>query len=149
MFDPNQFLDMQTNEALDTKVVPCPVGEYLATAEKIEVNHGEKDGKSWTMMNITWEIQDEGVKAFLARDKVTVRQGISLDITDAGSLDYGKGRNIGLGRLREALGQNSPGRPWTPSMIPGNMAKVSVSHRIDKRDNETIFADIKAVTKAS
>lgn len=148
MFDPNQFLDMQTSEALDTKVIPCPVGEYLAVIDKIAAKSGEKDGKPWTILDVVWDIQDEGVKATLSRDKVLVKQGISLDVTDAGSLDFGKGRNVGLGRLREAVGQNTPGRPWSPNMLPGNMGKVIVGHRPDKNDPSILYAEIKAVTKA-
>lgn len=75
----------------------------------------------------------------------SVRQTLWLDTTESGGLDFGKGKNVGLGRLREALGQNAPGKPWAPGMLVGGVAKVKVSHSIDKRDNVTINADVKAV----
>ena len=84
------------------------------------------------------------MKELLGRDKVTVRQGIMLDITDSGGLDMGKGRNIGLGRLREAIGLNTPGQPFSFSMVAGRVAKVNVSHRID---GENIYAEVKGVAK--
>ena len=106
MFDPNAFLDMQLTDANDTKSIPVPVGEFVAVAEKVECRawQGKADpSKSGLTLDITWNIDDASVKEALGREKVTVRQGIMLDITDAGGLDMGKGRNIGLGKLREGL----------------------------------------------
>ena len=148
MFSPEQFLDMQVTESNDTKAIPVPVGEYTAVAEEVKCRQwqSKKDPSlSGLTLDIKWSIDDAAVKELLGRDKVTVNQGIMLDLTDAGGLDMGKGRNIGLGRLREALGQNAPGKPWAPGMLVGGVAKVKVSHSIDKRDNVTINADVKAV----
>ena len=77
----------------------------------------------------------------------TVRQTIWLDLTESGSLDFGKGRNVGLGRLRDALGQNETGKPWQPGMMVGGVAKIKVTHSIDKRDNETIQANVACTVK--
>lgn len=147
-FNPDQFLDMQFTETNDTKVVPVPVGEYLATAEEAKIRTWQSKtdpSKAGLALDITWEIQDEAVKQLLGRDKVTCKQGIMLDLTDSGSLDMGKGRNISLGRLREAVDLNVPGQPFAFSMIPGRMAKVKVSHRVD---GEEIYSEIKAVAHA-
>ena len=67
-----------------------------------------------------------------------------LDLTDSGSMDMGKGRNVGLGRLREALNLNQPGQVFSFSMIPGRLAKVAVSHRID---GENIYAEVKSLAR--
>ena len=56
----------------------------------------------------------------------------------------GKGQNVGLGRLREAVGLNSPGQPFAFSMLTGRVAKVVVKHRIHE---DKIFAEVKAVAK--
>ena len=147
MFDPNQFLDLQITEANDTKTIPVPVGEFTAVADKAECRtwQSKKDpSKSGVTLEVTWAIDDQGVKELLGRDTVTVRQGVMLDLTDEGGLDMGKGRNVGLGRLREALGLNIPGQPFAFSMIPGRMARIKVDHRID---GENVYAEVKGAAK--
>ena len=145
-FDPATFLNTEVSEALDTKVVPCPVGEYLSLADKIDVKTwSTKDGsKSGVKLEILWDIQDENVKALLGRDKVVVQQTVMLDTTEAGTLDLGKGKNIGLGRLREALDLNVPGQAFSFPMITGRLATTIVSHRVDGED---IYAEIRKVAK--
>jgi hypothetical protein len=145
-FDPNAFLNQQFDEANDTKLVPCPTGEYLAVADKVEVKQwASKDGSSSGLkVEILWDIQDENVKALLGRDSVKVPQQQMLDLTDTGQLDFGTGKNVGLGRIREALDLNTAGEPFAFGMIQGRMATAKVSHRIY---NDDIFAEIKAVTK--
>lgn len=147
MFNPDQFLDMQITEANDTKLTPVPVGEYVAVIEDVKCRQWQSKqdpSKSGLTLDITWSIDDPAVKELLGRDKVTVRQGVMLDLTESGGLDMGKGRNVGLGRLREAVGLNTPGQPFSFSMLVGRVAKVSVSHRID---GENIYAEVKGVTK--
>lgn len=147
MFNPEQFLDQQFTEANDTKLVPVPVGEYTAIAGEVKCRQWQSKAdpsKSGLTLDITWEIDDSAVKELLGRDKVTVRQGIMLDLTDSGSMDMGKGRNVGLGRLREALNLNQPGQAFSFSMIPGRLAKVSVTHRID---GENIYAEVKSLAR--
>ena len=147
MFSPEQFLDMQVTESNDTKTIPVPVGEYTAVAEEVKCRQwqSKKDpSMSGLALDIKWSIDDAAVKELLGRDKVTVNQGIMLELTDSGGLDMGKGRNIGLGRLREALGLNAPGQPFSFMMVSGSVAKISVSHRID---GENIYAEVKGVAK--
>ena len=147
MFSPEQFLDMQVTESNDTKTIPVPVGEYTAVAEEVKCRQwqSKKDpSMSGLALDIKWSIDDAAVKELLGRDFVTVNQGIMLDLTDSGGLDMGKGRNIGLGRLREALGLNAPGQPFSFMMVSGRVAKISVSHRID---GENIYAEVKGVAK--
>lgn len=147
MFDPNQFLDQQFVEANDTVATPVPEGEFLAVVSEVKARSWQKkDDPSvgGLALDIQWDIDDQNVKAALGRDKVTTKQGVMLDLTDAGGLDMGKGKNIGLGRLREAVGLNTPGQPFAFSMLVGRMAKVQVKHRVD---GDRIFAEVKAVLK--
>jgi hypothetical protein len=148
MFNPDTFLQGQTTEANDTKKVPCPPGEFNAIAEKVEARPWQsKDGlKSGVALDITWSIDDQAAKEVTGKDNVLVRQGLMLDLLDNGFLDMGKGKNIGLGRVREATGLNVPGQPFSPAMIQGRMAKVTVSHRVDGED---IFDEIKKVAALS
>jgi hypothetical protein len=148
MFDPNQFLDMQVTESNDTKVVPVPVGEFLATVDDVKVRPWQSktdSSKAGLALDLVWSVQDQQVLSDLGREKVTVKQGIMLDLTDAGGLDMGKGKNVSMGRLREACDLNQPGKPFAFSMLMGRMAKIKVEHRIVGED---IFADVKGVAKA-
>lgn len=144
-FDPNQFLDVQITEANDTKLVPVPEAEYTAVIDKVTTRawQGKADpSKSGVTLEVLWDIDDTALKAELGRDKITVKQGIMLDLTDSGSFDMGKGKNVGLGRLREALDMNKPGIPFAFSMLPGRVATVSVKHRIVE---DAIYAEVRGV----
>lgn len=146
MFDPQAFLDMSVDGALDTKRQPCPVGEYPMLVDKVDVRQwtGKQDPtKSGLVADVTLLVEDDQVKQALGKDKVTVRHSIMLDVTDAGGLDMGKGRNIGLGRFRQALGMNQPGQPFSFSMCPGRMLKGKVTHRVEGED---IYDEVKAVS---
>ena len=147
LFNPEQFLDMQVTEANDTKIIPIPVGEYMAVVKEVKIRpwQSKKDPSvAGIALDLVWTIDDAGVKQLLGRDEVNTKQGIMLDMTDAGGLDLGKGRNVSLGRLREAVGLNTPGQPFSFGMLTGRGAKVKIDHRID---GETIYAEVKAVAK--
>lgn len=145
-FDPTVFMNSTIEEANSTEQVPVPEGEYLAIADKVEiVPWASKDGSSSGLKaQIIWDVQDDAVKQLLDRSKVTIRQDQMLDLTEAGNLDMGKGKNVGLGRLRTAVDLNTPGQPFAFSMIQGRMAKVLVKHRVA---NDTIYAEVKGVAK--
>lgn len=146
-FDPTTFLDMSTTDANSTQSVPVPVGEYMAVVSKVDARpwQSKQDPtKSGMALDLLWEIDDSAVKEALGRDKVTVKQGVMLDLTEAGGLDMGKGKNVGLGRLREATNLNQPGQAFSFRMLEGRMAKVSVTHRID---GDNVYAEVKQVAK--
>ena len=146
-FDPNTFLNATFDEANDTKVVPVPVGEYQALADKVEVKTwSTKDGsQSGIKLEIIWDILDDNVKALLGRDTIKVKQDQMLDLTESGAMDFSKGKNIGLGRIREALDLNTPGQPLSFGQIQGRLAKVLVSHRVNGED---VYSEIKKIAKA-
>lgn len=147
MFDPQQFLDMPIEGANDTVNTPVPVGDYPAAVEKVDVRQWRKrdDPTSCGLaLDLLWSIESDTVKQLLGRNKVLCKQGIMLDLTESGGLDIGKGKNIGLGRLREAVGLNTSGQPFSFSMLLGHMALVNIKHRVD---GENIFAEVKSVAK--
>jgi len=146
-FDPNTFLNTSYTDANDTKVIPVPAGEYQALAEKVDIKPwSSRDGSSsGVKLEIVWDILDDNVKALLGRDTVKVTQQQMLDLTETGAMDFSKGKNIGLGRIREALDLNKPGEPFSFGAIQGRLAKVLVSHRINGED---VYAEIKKIAKA-
>lgn len=140
-FDPDSFMNSSTTDANDTRYTPVPEDDYPAAIDKVEA--GTAGGKP--VLNVTWKITDDRIKAALGMESASVRQTIWLDITEQGGLDGGKGKNVGLGKLRDALGQNTPGKPWSPGMLMGQVAQIKVAHRSGKEPGE-VFADVKAVT---
>lgn len=150
MFDPKQFLEMSVDQANATEFVPIPAGDYVAVIDSVDARPWQaKDdpSKAGMALDVVWSLDDAGVKELLGRDVVKVKQGIMLDFTEEGALDMGKGRNVGLGRLREAVGLNEPGRPFAPQMLVGRPAKVKVEHRADPKDPAKLYAEVRAVTK--
>jgi len=147
LFDPQQFLEAQVTEANDTKSIPVPEGDFVAIIKEAKARQWTSksdSSKSGLALDVVWSIDSPEVKTLLGRDEVTVKQGIMLDLTEHGTLDMGKGRNIYLGRLREAVGLNTPGQAFSIMHLPGRAALVSIKHRVDGDD---IFADVKAVAK--
>ena len=142
MFDPDEFLNTSVEGTLDTRSVPVPEGEWLATISGLSTRVVGQDSKP--VLDVTWKIEDnEKVAKATGRDVSTVRQTIWLDITESGGLDMSKGKNIQLGRLREAVGQNTSG-PWSASMLEGHTAIVRVEHRTYEGE---IYSDVKGVRK--
>lgn len=146
MFNPDAFLNAAFTEANSTKALPVPVGEYMGIIEKVSARQWQsKDGTtSGVALDLQWLVEDETVKQFLGRPTVTVKQGIMLDFTPQGTLDFSQGKNVGLGRLREALNMNEPGKPFSFSMLPGSAAKITVNHRVNGEDT---YAEVKAVAR--
>ena len=138
VFDPDTFMSMQTEEASETTFRPIPEGEYNAVITKIE----GRTPKGNSILDIFWAIDDESVRAETGMDNPSVRQSIFLDITKEGGLERGANKNIQLGRVRSALGQNNPGQPWSPGMMEGQVARVSIKHRVV---DENVYSDVKGV----
>lgn len=130
-FDPDQFLHTSTEGALDTEFPVVPAAQYRAVVDDIKVksgtmSKGENVGNLWVSININWSIQDEALKEEMERDKVIVRQNVFLDVDNQGTIQTGKGKNVMLGRLRAAVGQND-GSAWSPAMLIGQMAEIDVA----------------------
>ena len=140
-FNPDTFLNTETTEANSTSFTPIPEGEYPASVKEIKPRSTES-GKN--ILDVVWAVDDATVADVTGLPNPTVRQSIFLDITESGGLDIGKGKNVSLGKLREALGQNQSGKPWQPGMLIGGVAKIKVSHR--EYDGQ-IFADVKGVAR--
>ena len=143
-FNPDTFLNIEVSSANATAYVPVAEGEFTGSIKKI-APRVLTDGRA--VLDVTWAVDDETTRLETGMAEPTVRQTIWLDLNESGSLDFGKGRNVSLGRLRDALGQNETGKPWQPGMMVGGVAKIKVTHSIDKRDNETIQAGVVSVAK--
>lgn len=150
-FDPESFLDSTTDQAGSTVVTPVPVGEHKAQLKDISKPRQEtsaKDGRTFVVMDITWQILDEQMALSLGREP-TSRQGIFLDLNPQGKLDMGEGKNVQLNRVRAAVGQNISGKAWAPVNMIGQVATVTIAHRPDKNDPEIKYDFVKKVGMAS
>lgn len=157
LFNPELFLNSTVNESNATELLPVPEGEYTAMSGPVsaesfrdfDIKKGQNAGKKGYSLDIEWTINDDGgvLKELLGREP-KVRQGIMLDLGPGGVIDCGKGKNVALGRTREALGQNQAGRPWSFSMLGGQVAKIKVKHRLDANSGRT-YVEVSDVTKAA
>ncbi|MEH6639051.1 MAG: hypothetical protein V7717_07265 [Porticoccaceae bacterium] len=129
---------------MSTRMAPVPEGEYSAVIVDVKARTVGVD-KDKTLLEIYWEIQDGAMEETLGRLPRS-RQFIFLDVTDEGLLDLSSGKNRGLGRLREALGQDGPGLFWSPNMLVGQMAIVQVEHHEYHGD---FFAEVKTIAAIS
>ena len=145
-FDPDQFLNAAVTGSNSTKVIPVPIGSYQGVIEKVAPRQWQSRDGSQTgiSLDVFWLVEDQGVKEHLGRDTVVCKQGIMLDTTPQGGLDMAPGKNVGLGRLREAIGQNDASQPFSFHNLPGQTAKIDVKHRIDGEDT---YAEVKSVAK--
>ena len=141
-FDPDSFLSTTTEDANETSFRPIPEGEYNAVITKLDV----RTPKESTILDITWSVDDETARVETGMDDPQVRQSVFLDINTQGGLESGANKNVQLGRLREALGQNLTGQPWAPSMLEGQVARISIKHRIVE---DVVYSDVKGVAKAA
>jgi len=156
MLDAEQFLNSGIEGASETTFTPVPADDdgYICTIPENGLvgprEFDNKNGGKSVVLDINWEIVDDEKKANVV--EVTgmanprVKQSIFLDVIRGSDdqvtgLAMGKGKNIGLGRLREALGQNDGKKKWSFKHLVGAMARVAVSHRSGQNGEE--YAEVK------
>jgi hypothetical protein len=142
-FDLDSLENAVITESNDTKFVPVPEGEYPAFVKE-KVMKQTPSGRS--ICELVWSIDSDVAREATGLAEPTVRQALWLDITPHGTLDMGRGKNVQLGKVRDALGLNAPGKPFSFGMLIGQAAVVSVKHRIT--DDGTPFGDVKSIRKA-
>ena len=132
-FDQDLFLSTGVEAEFQTEYPLVPVAEYPAVIDKLNakmIEPSSPDKSTFHLLEIMWSLQDDSgdLEKITGLKKNIVRQTVFLDVTESGQLALGTGKNVGLGRLRDAVGQNQPGRPWSPSMLVGAVAQVYVAH---------------------
>lgn len=135
MFNAEQFLNATTKSASSTVVKAVPPGEYVGQVSDLKVRVN-KDGSC--VMDVLWEIPDANLQEELKRKKIITRQSVWLDLDAAGNLSEAEGTNVPLGKLRKALGQNNSGDEWSPNMMIGGVAKITVVEDINKETNDIL-----------
>lgn len=157
-FDPAKFSQPITG-AMSTEYEVAPEGDFVLMV-------GDYDEKTWfreqtfenndgtsrdaISVSIPMEILDDNVRVQMGRERVFSRYQFFLDLDPQGNIDFSKGKNVKLGKLREVLGQNDPALPWSFPMLAGKGPfkghnKVSSS----KKNPEQKFSEISRVTTMS
>ena len=138
-FNAEAFMTTEVEGQLETQFTPIPEGEYRGVIKEVKADVTTKGSP---VLEVIWIIDDQEVRDLIGMDEPTSRQTIWLDVNEQGALEFGKNKNIGLGKLREALGQND-GSPWSPAKLMGCPATVSIKHRVGSEGG--IFAEVKGV----
>jgi hypothetical protein len=172
----NQFLASTVEGPMATERKLVPEGVYLAVALNDEGDdrewmkitavsgskHREEAGREipWLRLNIPWKIHAPDHPEAHGR---IVRQSFFVDLVtqdamgrwlEDGDPSFGKvntheDSNVRLGRLRAAVGQNEPG-PWSPKMVAGQQAMVSVRHNTrEVQGEQRTYAEVSEVAAAS
>lgn len=155
VFNPKSFLDTSTDSAFETKRTEVPEGDYPGVIAKLEAEEFDrKDGTKGHQLTVFWTVDDEKARKATGLDNPTVRQKLFLDLTPQGAIATGQNMNIGLGRLREAIGQNKAGKKWSPSMLVGASALIHVGSRTVNEDKDgnpyaepKVFVEVQSVAK--
>lgn len=149
-FDPMLLLAATTTEAL-VRRPPIPAGtELIGTVgePKARQSQGVKDSsKTYTFIDFPIELDLSsvaGLPEIVGAPKVTLTYGVGLQLTDAGLIDWGIGKNSGLRRMREALDMNTPGSPFSIQGMQGRPIRVKVGQRTYEGD---LFDEIDSVAK--
>lgn len=148
-FDVTVFENLVAEGAMATRYEPVPEGEYQALIKEVSPTVITTDEGPRPALRLTWLIVGDDAEKLaqeLGRREVTVNQTVFLDIEQDKSGNYrlatGKGQNVQLGRIREALGQNTGGK-WEYSMLRGaGPAVIMVRHVASKTNPEDIYANV-------
>ena len=146
-FDPDLFLGGEIAGGFATSYARVPAGEYSAMIDDVKVRKVNTDDGEQAVMDVTWLILDEEVKKDTELERPTCRQGFFLDINEKGGLERGKNKNVGLGRMLEALGMDQ-GDKWSPAGLKGSLATIRVEHKPNKDDPENPYANVTRVAAA-
>jgi hypothetical protein len=161
MFDASEFMQTQMDKPLETEYTLVPIGEYMMTIDDFTKDAFEvidftyKQGPlagtpgSMTKVTLPFIVQDDRVKRELQRDKVTVSKQLILEFEDDGkTIASGPNKNIELGRIRAAVGQDKG--PWSFAMLRGAgplMGKVTHVEYQRKDGTKGKRAEIERVTR--
>lgn len=149
-FDAAAFMQSTVDSPMATEYEICPEGMYPAmiadfdekAVERVDgfvYKKGPNAGQPGSMvkLNLPFSIQDETVKAQMERQTVYADWQIILDVNELGQLDFGKGKNVKLGQVRAAVGQNNPG-PWNMFNLRGaGPLMVQVAHEEYERKDKS------------
>jgi hypothetical protein len=148
-FNPDTFLDTIVETPFEThRTTLPPKDNYLGAVDGLATRIVESKGQgAKVILDVDWEILDDEAKLQLNLDKIVVRQSVFLDFDETGKLARGINKNIQLGQIRDAVGQNTSGA-WAPRMLKGaGPAQLKISERSDEKNPSVKYNDVDRVTR--
>ena len=143
-FDATSFLDMSTEDTMDTRRIPIPPDDYTAMIKKVEAFE-VKDKPDVIRLSITYDLSAPELEESIGIAEPQCRQTIFVELDDNGGFDTGAGKNTKLGALREAVGLNEG--EFNLGMLAGRgPILVHVSHRSPEGEPDIVYDEIKRVT---
>ena len=121
-FNPDQFMTEEQTVINETEYTAIPKGDYPGVIKDVKADTTTNGSP---LLAVTWLIDSEEVREHTGMEEPTCRQTVWLDLDANNKLETGANKNIGLGKLRDALGQND-GSPWSPQMLMGQPAMVFI-----------------------
>jgi len=144
-FNPETFLSGEVKGEMETKYTPVPEDDYTAFVHDVAA----REINDTPVLDVIYKILDEALQASMDAEDIFVRQSIFVDVDGDGNIQFGPNKNVKLGQLRDACGQNTKAM-WTPSMLRGGgPLMIRVTQRPDKNDPETVYNDVKRVAAAA
>jgi hypothetical protein len=153
-FDPSQFLDATTTEAL-VRRPPLPVGDYVGTITDVAIRpwHSNKEDaklKDGFAADLKITIDLTGypeTQKVVGVNQVILNDGLMLNMKEDNpqAIDWGTGKNAQLRRYREALGMNTAGQPFSIRQMSGRQIRVKIKHRVYQNE---AYEEIDSVSKA-
>lgn len=155
MFNLQNIMNNKTSKAGDVNYIPIPAGDWPAVIKDLKVREDQhpkvNEGKPFAALDIMYLLDSQQVRDAMERQEVTITQGIILDMKmdSAGNMtdffDDGKGKNVELNRVRDAVGLNEPGQEFSLGMLIGRVCTVTVSHSPRKDGKEGVYANVTKV----
>lgn len=136
-FDPETFMHTEVSGEMETKYTPVPEADYESSIDTIDIRKITTDRGAAIVLDVNHLINDSALAEKMGMERLTVRQGIFLDVEPDGRIALGPNKNVKLGRLRAAIGQNKAGA-WNFAMLEGAgplMISVSIDgdyNRVDR-----------------
>ena len=156
VFDPEIFLDATLTEPTEKRPplpVECPGtsdGLYTAVIGAITSRtwQGKKDPtKSGIALDIplTIDIPADMQLALKLPPTLSLKDGVMLDLTEAGQIDNSPGKNRRLRIYREATNMNNPGDTFSVRRMEGTVVKIRLEHELW---NDAVVEKVVAVLKS-
>lgn len=150
-FDPEALLEQETTEALESEFTPIPEDVYQGMIidnqgkrnqefgiKEVRIKSGPREGEVAYVLEAPIQLDAPGNE--LAHGRI-VKYSAFLDLDEnTGALETGTNKNVRLGALREAVGQNKAGQSWKFRDLVGQLLMVKI-----KTDPEGKYSNIDEV----
>lgn len=148
MFDPNALMQSAYSGKLDTVRPALREDDYTAIIDDVTMRTAKTEDGEQPILRVTWKIIDDAKLAQQDRDAAKVNQDLFLEVDQNGGLDQGKGKNVGLGRLLEALKLN--GGQWSFGQLKGmGPCLLRIAPRADKKNPDIQYDEVRRVVGVS